>query len=148
MKIEKLDNHMYDLIVSTLKNYVKARYRNQEELDVENLVIRRIRFIKHWGLRNAPEDGFILEFTSPLGRHKDLLGRSELGRSAEEIKASLDKQQQDGLLFGKSFTTNQDWFEYPVVWGELDSTFDDTRQYTAGGKYESAEYLGFERNDH
>lgn len=73
-----------------------AWHKIPQDIDVEHLNIKRIRYVKEWGLKITPEDAFIIEFDS----HKDLLGRSELGLTAKEFASSIKTQNNNGLLYG------------------------------------------------
>lgn len=139
MKIDKLEKDLLGSLIETLKNYINAWHKIPVGLDVNNLTIRRVRYVKDWGLKTAPEDAFLIEFNS----HKELLGRSELGLTVEAFKVLIKEQNNNGLLFGKDFVTHQGWYEYPVIYGSLDSTFDDIEDYEKDGKYEAKKYKNF-----
>lgn len=139
MIIDKLEKNILDSLIETLKNYVNAWHKIPADLDVNHLIIHRVRYVKDWGLKTAPEDAFLIEFNS----HKELLGRSELGLAVEAFKVLIKEQSDNGLLFGKDFVTHQEWYEHPVIYGRLDSTFDDIEHYEKDGKYEGSKYTDF-----
>lgn len=142
--IEKIEIELRELIISSLKKYIYAWHKTPKGLDIENLEIKRIRYVMKWGKIDSPEDAFIIEFNS----RKDVLSRSELGLSTEEFKSLIEKHNQEGILFAKTFISVQEWYEYPVVFGELDPTFDDAKCYEEGGMYEGNDYTTFKkRND-
>lgn len=145
MEINKLDTHTYETLVDSLKNYIRAWHKIPFGIDIENLKIKRIRYIKEWGFVKAPEDGFILEIETTDDLYIELLGRSELNMTVEQIKEALIVQNENGLLFGKEFISNEGWHRYPVVWGTLDKVFDNKRDYEQGGRYASFDYLSFEK---
>lgn len=139
MHIHKMENELRKQIRTSLQQYILAWHKIPKNIDVEHIAIKRIRYVMNWGLKTAPEVGYIIEFES----HKELLGASELGLSTEEFKRAINEQNENGLLFGKDVVTNQLWYEYPVIYGELDDTFDDVEDYELGGKYAGNEYKSF-----
>lgn len=145
MKINKLDDELFISLESSLKEYILAWHKIPTDIDVEQIQIDRIRYVKEWGTRTEPEDGFILEFGTASDHHRELLARSELNLKKEQFKTLLEEHNQNGLQFGKDFVTNTEWYEHPVVWGTLDDLFDEAEYYEHGGKYEGADYLAFEK---
>lgn len=143
MKIDKLEEGLYHSLEESLRNYIGAWSKIPNDIDLNNLNISRIRYVKEWGKRTEPEDGFIIEFSTKSNTFKELLGRSELNLTLQEYKISIQEQNNSGLLFGKDITTNQFWYEYPVIWGTLDKVFDESYLYEAGGRYEGQNYRDF-----
>ncbi|WP_088361901.1 hypothetical protein [Bacillus cereus] len=143
MKIDKLEEGMFELIEESLRKYIGAWSKIPSDIDLNNLNIIRIRYVKEWGKRTDPEDGFIIEFSTKDNSYKELLGRSELNLTSPEYKDSIEEQNKNGLLFGKDITTKQFWYEYPVIWGTLDKVFDDSYLYEDGGRYEGRNYIDF-----
>ena len=139
MHIQKIESTLTETLRTSLQNYIQAWHKIPQDIDLENLTIERIRYVMNWGLKTAPEEGFILEF----GSHRELLAKSELGRSIEAYKELINEQNENAMLFGKDVVTNDLWYEYPVIYGELDATFDDIEDYEKGGKYAGNEYQNF-----
>lgn len=143
LDINKLALVEKSLIERTMTAYLKSWFKKPLDIDADNLNIERIRYVQQWGTKTEPEDGFIVEFRTEENRHRELLGRSELGLSVNEFKEKLNVQQKNGIGFGKLFVTNQTWYEYPVVWGVLDQLFDEERDYTGNGIFSGDDYLRF-----
>lgn len=143
MLINKLEKNILEMIKSSLKNHIESWYKIPKDINTNNIKIERIRYIKDYGLKNSSEDGFIVEFSTTYDYYKVVLGRSELGLNVEEFKISNDIQNKNGLSLGKNLISSQFWYEYPLVWGSLDKTFDDEYCYEKGGKYEGYNYTTF-----
>ncbi|MED2737585.1 hypothetical protein [Bacillus toyonensis] len=143
MRIDKLEKGLFETLEHSLRNYINAWHKIPGDMDVNDLNISRVRYVKEWGLKTAPEDGFIIEFSTDSDSYRELLGRSELSLTTKEFKTIIQEQNENGLLFGKDVTTKQMWYEYPVIWGTLDNIFDDEYYYENDGKYASNEYANF-----
>lgn len=143
MIIDKIDKDIYETLIQSVKNYIRAWHKIPHDIDVDNLNISRIRYIKEW--RITSEDGFIIEYDTDSDLYRELLGRSELGLTTDQYKILIKEQNENGLLLGKDIVTNQGWYEYPVVFGSLDEVFDDVEYYQEDGKYVGDNYLSFGR---
>lgn len=136
MEINKLEKDLFEKIKLSLRNYLIACYKIPTNIDVDNLNIKRIRYVKEWGLN---ESAFIIE----VGSSRFLLSFRELGFTTEEFIILIKEQNQNGLLLIKSIITHQEWYEYPVIWGNIDNTFDDNYLYDKDGKYGDDNYINF-----
>lgn len=140
MEIKKIESDLLKTIQSSIRNYLYALLKNPNESYIENLNVKRIRYVKDW-LDDSTEDAFIIEVSAK--NEIWLLSRSELGLTIEEYKKLIHEQNQSGLSLGKDFLTHQVWYEFPIVWGSLDDIFDDIPDYEDGGKYAGNNYTTF-----
>lgn len=145
MKIDKIEPELLNLLKESIKNYVNAWYEIPKDLDVNNITIKRIRYIKKFGTEDNFEEAFIIEFS----KYKEILCRSEIGCDTAEFKQILNDEDNFPLRFSKVFVSNQTWYEYPVIYGTLNNTFDDLEDYQNGGIYQSKNYFDFKiKYDH
>lgn len=145
MEINKLEQNIFELLASTMKSYISAWYKIPTDINLERLNIERVRYMKEWGLKDALEDAFIVEISTETDRYRVILARSELGLTTEHFKKIFKEQSENGLLFIKDIIVHQEWYEYPVIWGNLDKVFDDIDLYEKNGKYEKDNYIDFKK---
>lgn len=145
MFIEKIDEEVKEVIFKTLENYINAWFFIPEDIEPDNLNIKRIRYVKEWGFEESPEDGFIVEFSTKENNYKELLGRSELGMNTPQLKEIIETQSKTWLLSAKDFLSTQEWYKYAVIYGELDNLFDNQKDYKENGDYSGENYLEFEK---
>lgn len=143
MIIEKLESEKKDKIYDAIKNYISAWLKIPSDIDVNNLNIERIRFVKEWGPKDNKEFAYIIEFHTKTDFHRELLSESELDLTVDEHKKNIKIQNENFMLFAKDVLVHDMWYEYPVVFGELDTDFDDTEHYDVGGKYFNDNYRDF-----
>lgn len=143
MIIEKLESEKKDKIYDAIKNYISAWFKIPSDIDVNNLNIERIRFVKEWGQKDNKEFAYIIEFHTKTDFHRELLSESELDLTVAEHKKNIKIQNENYMLFAKDVLVHDMWYEFPVVYGELDTDFDDTEYYDVGGKYFADNYRDF-----
>lgn len=115
-----------------------------DDISIENLKIKRVRFVKEWGKKGETEKAYIVEIETEQNYYRELLSESELDLSIVEHKGNIEIQNENYMLFAKDFMVNDKWYEYPVIYGELDGTFDKECDYKLGGKYSTDDYEDFD----
>src|ERR1051326_6778754 len=116
MNIYKLEFFMYKKITQAIKNNIQAWHEPLE--DVDNIYFYRIRFIPIWVKSSESaksESAFIIEFSKKRDEYSDvyteILSEKELDFSIEEHRQNLEKENENGIFFAKSFISNQTWYE-------------------------------------
>lgn len=138
MHINRISEPLKGTLLTAVQRYFSSWHEIPADVDVENLNVERIRYIADWsdsgdGLN---DDAFIFEIETETDSYREVISRSDLHLTVEEFKVLLEEENKDGRMFGKEVVANQSWYEYPVIYGELDDTFDTEAQYAAGGTYE------------
>lgn len=144
MKIKKLSEDKYKQIKLAVKAHISAWYKIPKDLDLDNLNTVRVRYVKKWSEIPKDYSAYIIEIRTRTNYYKLILSESELVDNREFHVNLITEQSVTGVDFAKTLLCSDLWYEYPVIYGELDENFDNVIHYLAEGMYCADNYLEFE----
>ena len=141
MFINKIDNELLNTLEKTIKNAINSWYDIPSDLANNQYKLERIRFVHDW--RKESNIAYIFEIHTEDNIYMELFSVEELNKTVEEYIKMYKEQNELFITFAKEILVNQFWYDYPVIWGTLDKTFDKKEDYQNDGKYASDDYVSF-----
>lgn len=126
MEIDMIGSHLFNKIEQALNRYLRSWYLLPSYIDLDLLYIERIRLIDCWEVGNQKELAYIIEYAGDDEVLHCILSESELKFTIVEHKLLMENEEYQNK---KDYYSNNYWYQYPVVYGPLDNTYDSIDNY-------------------